>query len=298
MSDLEDFGLLAQPHTSAGRVPTDVGLRFYVDSILEIRDIPGQDQEAIRQELTGVSPEAEQIIKRAAKVLSSVSKHVGVVVAPKFSRVVLKQIQFAKVSAKSILVILVGLSGIIQNRIIETEEELSQDDLDRFNRYLNDLLEGLTIPEIKKRLVDEMREEKNQFDAMLSRALALSQKVFDADADEGDVYIDGHVNLLDYPEFADVHMMKSLFRAFEDKGILVKLLDQTVSAQGVQIFIGSETELAQLQGLTVIASNYRRGARALGTLGVIGPTRLNYQQVIPVVDFTANLVSRILETNT
>ncbi|MFH1092069.1 MAG: heat-inducible transcriptional repressor HrcA [Pseudomonadota bacterium] len=294
MADLEDLGLLRQPHTSAGRIPTQRGLRYYVDTILEVGDISSPEQEVIYQKLAGSGSEAEQIIKRTSKVLSSVSKHMGVVLAPRFSSMVLRQIQFVRLDGRMVLAILVGSSGMIQNRIVEVEQELSQEDLDRFNRYLNDVLEGLTITEIKAKIVEEMRQEKIQFDQMLSRALVLSRKVFDDQTIEDDIYIDGQVNLLEYPEFADVAAMKAIFSAFEDKSILIKLLDGTMDASGVQIFIGSETDLAEMQGCTLIASRYSRGSRPLGTLGVIGPTRLNYSKIIPVVDYTAKLISHIL----
>jgi heat-inducible transcriptional repressor len=296
MADLEDMGLLMQPHTSAGRVPTDLGLRFYVDTILEVGDISRQEQEAIRLEFAEVHPELDRVIKHCSRVLSSVSRHIGVVLAPRFSRLVLQQIQFVRMAERLVLVILVGLSGLVQNRIIEVDEDVKQEDLDRFNRYLNDILEGLTINEIKAKLVEQMREEKNQFDQMLSQALALSQKVFEDDIDEEDLYVAGQVNLLDYPEFARVESMKALFRTFEDKSILVKLLDNTLNASEVQIFIGSETEFAELEGCAVIASRYSRGTMPLGTLGVIGPSRLDYSKIIPVVDYTAKFVSKILET--
>ena len=296
MADLDDLGLLTQPHTSAGRVPTNQGLRYYVDTILEVKDLPGMDQVAIHQEITAVTTDAEQLLKHASRVLSSVSRQLAVVLAPRFSRLTINQLQFVKINRNMILVILVGRSGIIQNRIIKTDEDLSQEDLNRFNRYLNEILEGLTISEIKRKIVEEMRHEKNQFDQMLSRALALSSQIFVENEIEDDVYIDGRVNLLEHPEFSAVPAMKAIFRAFEDKSILVKLLDNTMNASGVQIFIGTENELAALDGCTLIASRYSRGSRPLGTLGVIGPTRLNYSKIIPVVDYTARLLSQILES--
>ncbi|MEW5723844.1 MAG: heat-inducible transcriptional repressor HrcA [Thermodesulfobacteriota bacterium] len=296
MADLEDMGLLTQPHTSAGRIPTDLGLRYYVDTILEVKRISETEREAISREFVGTAREVEQIVKRASRVLSSVSRHIGLVRAPSFSRLALKQLQFLKLTDRLVLAILVGRSGLIQNRIIEVEENLRQEDLDRYNRYLNEVLEGLTINQIKSKIVEEMRQEKNRFDLMLSRALALSQKVFEEDREEEALYVEGRVNLLDYPEFSDSETMKAIFRAFEDKSILVKLLDQTLSASGVQIFIGSETALTEMEGCTLIASRYSRGSQPLGTLGVLGPTRLNYSRIIPVVDYTARLVSQIIES--
>jgi len=297
MADLVEIGLLSQPHASAGRVPTDMGLRYYVDTILEVDDISGKEQEAIDQGFSGMNPEVAQVLKHSSKVLSIVSRHLGLVLAPRFSRIVVKRLEFIRLNSRAILVVLVDRSGLIQNRIIETEEGLSQEDLDRFNRYLNDTLEGLTISEIKVLIVEEMRREKTRFDRMVSRALALTRKVFEDESVEDDIYIEGQTNLFNYPEFTGLEQIKSLFKAFEDKSILVQLLDKTLTASGIQIFIGSENDLAEIEGCTLIASRYSRGSVPLGTLGVLGPTRLNYSRIIPVVDYTAKLVSHILESN-
>lgn len=297
MANLEEIGFLSQPHASAGRIPTDIGLRYYVDTILEVSDISGKEQEAIDQGFSGMNPEAAQVLRHSSKVLSMVSRHLGLVLAPRFSRIVVKRLEFVRLSPRALLVILVDRSGLIQNRIIETKEDLSQDDLNRFNRYLNDILEGLTISEIKVRIVEEMRLEKTRFDRLVSKALALTRKVFEDESVEDDIYIEGRTNFFDYPEFADLEQIKSLFKAFEDKSILVELLDKTLTASGIQIFIGSENELAEMEGCTLIASRYSRGSVPLGTLGVLGPTRLNYSRIIPVVDYTAKLVSHILESN-
>lgn len=296
MADLEEMGLLAQPHTSAGRIPTDKGLRYYVDTILEVQNVSTQDQRVIHKGFQKLGPEVEQIMRHCSKVLSTVSKQIGIVLAPRFSSLIIKQLQFIRLTEHLILVILVGQSGVIQNRILEVDEDLPQEILERFNRYLNDIWEGLTISEIKARLVEQMRQEKCQFDQMLSRALTLSHRVLEEAAIEDQVFVEGQVNLLDYPEFSDVEAMKAIFRTFEDKSILVKLLDHTVKASGVQIFIGSENDLADLGACTVITSRYSRGTKPLGTLGVIGPTRLNYSKIIPVVDYTAKLVSQFLES--
>jgi heat-inducible transcriptional repressor len=295
MADLEEQGLLTQPHISAGRIPTDMGLRYYVDAILEVRTISERELAAITKAFDKVDREVDHMIRRTSRVLSSVSRHMGIVVAPNFSRLSLKQLQFVRLSSEMVLAILVGQSGIVQNRIVKVDEDLSQDDLNRFNKYLNEILAGLTIGRIKARIVEEMRQEKNRFDRMLSRALDLSRKLFDENDVEENVFMDGQVNLLENPEFADIEAMKAIFKAFEDKSLLVKLLDQTLGASGVQIFIGSENELAEMEGCTLIASRYSRGSTPLGTLGVIGPTRLNYSKIIPVVDYTAKLVSEIME---
>lgn len=195
-----------------------------------------------------------------------------------------------------VLAILVSRSGVVQNRIIELEEELTQEELDRFNRYLNDVLEGLTIREIKNRIIRELQKEKIKFDAMLSRALKLSRQVFTQETVEDNLFIEGQGHILDHLEFSDIEAMKSIFEAFEEKNLLIRLLDRAMYATGVQIFIGSENELTDMQGWTVVTSAYSRMSTPIGSLGVLGPTRLNYSQIIPIVEYTAQQLGRALES--
>lgn len=298
MADLEEIGLLSQPHTSAGRIPTEQGLRYYVDSILEVSPITNEEMAAINQEFFSTGRETELLVKKTSKILSLVSKHVGLVLAPRFSSLVLKQLEFIRLTDRLVLAILISQSGVVQNRIIESDRSFVQEDLDRFNRYLNDFLEGLTMGEIKTLIVEEMQTEKTRFDEMLTHALTLGHKAFEQglSSETDDLYIMGQGRLLDYPDFADnVKSMKAIFDAFEEKGILIRLLDKVMSAKEIQIFIGSEHELAQMKGWTVIASPYSRRSIPIGTLGVMGPTRLDYSRIIPVVDYTAKLLSRILD---
>lgn len=295
MADLEKMGLLIQPHTSAGRIPTEYGLRFYVDSMLKVKRLSQAEKEKIRNSFKELGFDVANILKEASRILSMASQHIGVVLAPTFSTTILKHIEFLRLKDNRILVIFISKSGIVQHKVIQVEEDLSQDELDKFSRYLDDILSDLTLSEVKQKILEEMKKEKTVFDKMLSKALKLSKRAFQNGVEEEkDVYIEGHANILNYPELSDIETMKAIFKAFEEKGIIIKLLDKSMSATGVQTFIGSENELIGVGGCSVVTSPYAKGSSTLGTLGVIGPTRMNYSKVIPLVGYTARLVSEIL----
>jgi heat-inducible transcriptional repressor len=292
MSDLEEMGFLSSPHTSAGRVPTDKAFRFYVDSLLQIRAITEIQQEEIRRQYQVPGRDVGEILKETSRILSSISNYIGIVVAPRFAANVFRQIEFVKLCGKRILVILVSESGIVQNRVIEAEEDLSAEDLVRMTNYLNNLLQGLTISEVKARIVREMEDEKVRYDKLLTRALKLSEVTLEESA--ADVFIEGQVNILEQPEFADVERMKEIFHTFEEKSQLINLLDCCMKADRVNIFIGSENFLSRMNQMSVITASYASGPNTLGVLGVIGPTRMGYDRVIPIVDYTARMLSELL----
>lgn len=293
MADLEEMGFLASPHTSAGRIPTAKAYRFYVDSLLEVRGIPEEERDDIRRRLSPAGKDVGEILKEASRALSSLSHYMGVVLAPRFTANVFRHMEFVKLSGRRILVILVSESGAVQNRIIESDEELSPADLGRMSNYLNDILQGLTIAQVQGRILDEMRNEKTLYDRLLASALRLSEQTLDQESTQ--VFMEGQLNILDQPEFADAARMKDIFRAFEEKGQMVGLLDRCLAAEGVQIFIGAETSLNRMEGMSVITAPYMTGRNSFGVLGVIGPTRMGYARVIPIVDYTARFVSRLME---
>ncbi|MGD9123898.1 MAG: heat-inducible transcriptional repressor HrcA [Desulfarculaceae bacterium] len=295
MADLEDLGLLRQPHVSAGRVPTQEGLRFYVDSILEVRELNKRAKAQIRQALSLQDfNDVNEVLKSTSKTLSGLSQQVAVVAAPGPEKEVFRHIEFILLKPGLILVVFVSMGGAAQNRIIESETDLTQEDLDKFTRYLNDLLADLTLSEVRERVAAEMAQEKVRFNTVLSRALKLGQKAL-GDGKEGDLFIEGQTNLMVAPEFNDVARLRQIFRAFEEKSTLLRLLEKAILAQGVQLFIGAESDLAELEGLSIVTSSYGGDKAPLGALGVIGPTRMDYSKVIPMVDYTAKLVSRILD---
>jgi len=292
MSDLEELGFLASPHTSAGRVPTDKAFRLYVDSLLQVRAIDEEQRDEIRRHYRGQGRDVADILKETSRILSSISHYIGIVVAPRFTANIFRQIEFVKLCGRRILTILVSESGVVQNRIVESDGEIPSEDLVRMSNYLNDLLKGLSISEVKTRIFQEMENDKVRYDELMSRALKLSEQTLDEP--DAEVFIEGQVNILEQPEFADVAKMKEIFRAFEEKGQLITLLDRCMDAERVNIFIGSENFLNRMNHLSVITAPYASGRNTLGVLGVIGPTRMGYDRVIPIVDYTARMLSELL----
>ncbi len=297
MRDLEELGYLRQPHVSAGRVPTERGLRYYVDSIINVRGISPEERQMIERHLKEGSHEIPKLLQEVSKTLSDLSHYAGLVMAPKVDSIRLKHIDFVKLRDDQILVVLISYTGIVQNWLIEDEFNLNNDDLTRMSNYLNTIIEGHTLHEVRERLLEQMQKEKARYDEMMKRALTLGQTVVETTfekAGDRDVIIEGKTNIFDEPEFDDIDKMKAIFKAFEEKSQLVSLLDKSLAAQGVQIYIGSESQLEDFQDLSLITATYTNGSSILGTLGVLGPTRMNYSKVIPVVDYTAELVSEIL----
>jgi len=293
MSDLEEMGLLHQPHTSAGRVPTEKALRFYVNSILKVKNLNSVEKGRIRKRYKFSEMEASDVIKQTSEMLSVFSHHISIVSAPKLIGTVLKHIEFIKISKSRILVIFVSQSGFVQNRVIDGREDVSQEELDKYTNYLNETLVGLSLEKVRVKIEDEMKKEKVIYDQLLSKALQLSQEAL-GKATETEIYIEGQANLLEFPEFSEVEKMKKLFHALEEKKHLLNLLDKTRDAGGVQIFIGSEAQLLDMQTCSIITSPYRYGKNVVGALGVIGPTRMDYLKLIPIVEYSAQLVTEFL----
>jgi heat-inducible transcriptional repressor len=293
MSDLEELGFLVSPHTSAGRVPTDKAYRFYVDSLLAVGSIGRGEREEIRRHCRLTGKDIGAVLKEVSGVLSSISHYMGVVAAPRFTANVFRHMEFIRLGGRRLLAILVSQNGTVQNKIVEVEEELTGEELVRMANYLNGLLQGLTIAQVKGRILEEMQSDKARYDNLLSRALKLSQQTMSDSA--ADLFIEGQANILELPEFADVTRMKEIFRTFEQKGVLLGLLDRCLAAPGVNIFIGTESHLNAMAGMSMITSTYVTGKNTLGVLGVIGPTRMGYSKVIPIVDYTARMVSRLLD---
>jgi len=294
MSDLEELGLLYQPHPSAGRVPTQKGLRFYVDYILDVHELSNNEREKIRSIYPTFHVEGIDLFRETSRILSLSSHYLGVVWAPRMNLTVLQHIEFVKLRAHLVLALLVSTNGLVQNRIIEVEENFSQSELDHLSDYMNDLLAGLTLHQAREKILAEMEIEKKTYDHLLDQALKLGEKAF-SPTEEGDVFIEGRTNILDEPEFGNISRMRELFRAFEEKAKMVKVLDKCMEPKGVQISIGSENPIPEIGACSLITSTYSCRGEVLGALGVIGPRRIDYSKVIPLVDYTAKLLTEILE---
>lgn len=292
MANLEEMGLLVSPHTSAGRIPTEKAYRLYVDSLVALRQVTREEKRQIVRHCRQTGAGISDILKETSRTLSQLSNYMGIVVAPSFRSDVFRHIEFIRLGSRKILAILVSTNGAVQNRLIDTADDLPQEELVRMGNYLNELMQGLTIAEARERILQEMTSEKARYDQLMARALRISQQAVAGDSDE--VFVEGQARILDQPEFSDVGRMKEIFRAFEQKGTLLQLLSRCMNADGVQIYIGSETPLSQTAGISLITSRFVTSSNTIGMLGVIGPTRMGYSSVIPIVDYTARMVSRLL----
>ena len=295
MADLEDLGFLWQPHTSAGRIPTDKAFRFYIDEILNVQSLNHAEREKIRRKYRISQYDIQEIMRETSRILSGLSRYTGVVLTPKMASTIFKHIQFIRLSIDQILAVFVASTGAVQNRIIQMESNLSQEELDKISRYLNEMLEGLTLAQVRGKILKEMEGERIAYDHLMKQALKLGHRAFSSQ-EENELYIDGKMNIIDEPEFANIEKMKSLFRAFEEKSLLITLLDKCLAGEGVQVTIGAESECSEMEGCSLVSSPYGMVDRTLGILGILGPRRMNYSRVIPLVEYTAQLLTEILES--
>jgi heat-inducible transcriptional repressor len=300
MSDLEELGLLRQPHQSAGRVPTDQGLRMFVDSLLKVRGLSPQDKDEIRGRF-GLPEDFEAAMQSTSRVLSDLSRQAAVVVLPTPERSVCDHLEFLKLREGELLAVLVTREGRVENKLVSIDFAITASDLERMHNYIDGLVSGRTLDEARARLVDELSSDEAQMDALLAKALTVAAQAIPAGAVDGaaaltHVLVDGQANLLDQLGPEDMFRAKALFRALEEKKLMAKLLERTLAASGIQVFIGAETAAAELTDCSVIATTYgdAESGRPLGALAVVGPTRMNYSRIIPIVDFTARLVTDLI----
>ncbi len=294
MADLEETGFLAQPHTSAGRIPTDKGYRYYVDGLLDPVRLSQRDKTLIDESLSRVASEFGEAMEIIPKILSRLSRHVGYVITPPIREAVLKHIEFVSLQEKRVLCVFVDRSGVVSHRMIEVEEEYAQADLDRAGRYLVEEFTGLTLGDIRARLVGLMVQEKAAFDVLLKSVVNLGTRYLNAEQDERRLVLEGTTNIMKHPEFADMDTMRRLFETFEEKQHLVNLLDRCLDAPGVRIVIGSETDDPALKNLALVASPYQVDERSSGIVGLLGPTRMEYERAVALVDYISRLLSSLL----
>jgi heat-inducible transcriptional repressor len=296
MAELEELGLLNQPHTSAGRVPTAKAYRVYVDHLMRRPRVPAAQAQEIDRALHAARPELTELLGEVSRQLSRFSHQIGVVLAPELRRVIVDHLEFVRLDARRIVAILVGRSGVVHNRILETEAVMEQPELDWIGRYLSEELGGRTLPEMRALVLERMKEERAAYDELVRRGLDLGQRALAAEnaaASGADVYVDGTANLLASPEFADPERVRSLVAALERKQALVDVLSRVLEGGGPQVVIGEEgSPGGDLAGCSVVASTYGAGARVMGTLGVVGPTRMEYAEAIALVDYLARLLNR------
>ena len=295
MADLEETGYLCQPHTSAGRIPTGAGFRYYVNFLLARQQLARSDRDLLHKVREAEVAGADDVVRNASRLLSTLSRHACVVVVSRFSHQALRSISLLRAASDKILLVAVLQGGWVQHRLIEDEPGLTTDELEKINAYLNDMAVGLTLPQLRVKILNEMRREKARYDSLMRRALLLGSKAI-ADSLPGEVYIEGRANILEQPEFVeDVQKLKRILHAFEEKGTILRLLDSALESEAIQVAIGSENPVEELPEISVVSSGYHQGESAMGSIGLIGPVRMDYSRVIPLVEYTARLLSSILE---
>lgn len=289
MSDLEELGLIASPHTSAGRIPTARGYRLFVDTMLTVRrdELPGMGGLGRQQALEGAQP--QRVISHAAQMLSSLSQFVGVVMAPRMATV-FRHIEFLNLTEHRVLVILVSPDGEVQNRIIHTQAVFTQSQLQEAANFFNTHYAGLTMDAVRERLKTELEALRGEIAELMKAAVDV-----DAAREQDQVVVAGERNLLSVSEFSsDMGNLRRLFDLFEQKTQLARLLDVSAQADGVRIYIGGESQVVPYEDLSVVTAPYEVDGQVVGTLGVIGPQRMPYDRMIQIVDVTAKLVSNAL----
>jgi len=295
MADLEDLGYLAQPHTSAGRVPTDRGYRFFIDHLMRTVSLSQRDRSTIDEEVSHAS-EIEQVLHLASSLLSKLSDQVGLVFMPTLLQFVIRTMDFVLVAENRIMCVIVGSNGVVVNKLVETRIAFTRDELAKIGRYITVEFNGLTLDAIRRRLIRMTEEERALHDSLLQKTIALGiEAVNDVTPLEHELYVEGTASLLTKPEFADAHAVRKMFLALQEKENLVEILNSCLSEDGLQILIGSESDFTQLHNFSIVARRYGSAAVPLGLVGIIGPMRMEYARMAPLVDYLGLALSRKIE---
>lgn len=293
MADLEEWGYLAQPHTSAGRVPTAAAYHLFIESMMQARKLSLREKRYIDDTLSEGAADADQMMGTASHLLSELTHQVGVVVTPALGDTVLKAIDFVPLSGRKVLCVVVSATGFIDNKVIETEEEIPREELVRIANQLSEQFAGQTLRQIREQLLRMMADERAQMDRVFALTIELASVGLPAGQGPG-VVVDGTSILLTRPELSDIQRVRRVFEAFADKARLVKILSQCIQGGGVRVLIGDDSDLTSELDFSLVGTSYGVGEQALGTLGILGPSRMDYEKIIPLVHYLGETVSRAL----
>lgn len=293
LSDLEDMGYLAQPHTSAGRVPTDRAFRLFIDALMELRKLSEEERERIRSRFAEMSP-GQNVLRETGRILSDLTGIAAVVVSPKTESLKLKHLRFVRTIPGELLAVLVMSNGTVQNRFLRAQ--VGDDELLRIHNLLDDVTEGRSLGELREIFARRLASEKVQTDAFRQKAYSLGSEVVRGIASESsDIFIEGQARLLDHPEFAGGDGLRQVVAALEERQQLVRLLDETIAAGGSSVVVGSEAGDIGGGHLAIVGASFSERGKQVGTLGVIGPTRMDYPSVVPLVRATADAVTAFMQ---
>jgi heat-inducible transcriptional repressor len=295
MADLEDLGYLTQPHTSAGRVPTDRGYRFFIDHLMRSRALSHREREVIDGQVSHAN-EIDEVLHLASRVLSKLSDQVGVIFMPTLLQFTIRSMDFVAVADDKIMCIIVGQNGVVVNKIIETRQPLTRDELQKISCYITVEFTGLTLDTIRRRLIRMTEEERATHDSIMQKTITLGiEAVNDVSPLEHELYVEGTASILSKPEFSDAISMRKTFLALQEKEKLVEILNSCLSEEGLQILIGSESNFTQVYNFSIVARRYGTQAAPLGMVGIIGPMRMEYARMAPLVDYLGVALSRKIE---
>lgn len=294
MADLEEMGFLTQPHTSAGRVPTDMGYRFFVDALVAQKYYYSNMDilQEVYKRLEALRNNLDVFLSETTKTLSKLSHYLGIAASPGLDKTILKRIELLKFKANKVAVILFTDEGLIKNKVIYLDPEFTQKDLNRIASYLNSEFSGRTFNEIRLMVLKEMSKEKTKCDRLILKAMRICREALSFP--DSDLFVSGLSDVLDLPDFADLKKIRELSRAIEDKHTIIKLLDEVSEIDGVQILIGSEISMDEMKKLSLVVATCRENGRPVGVVGIIGPTRMDYEKVIYLVDNTAKFITEML----
>ncbi len=299
MSDLEDLGLVSAPHTSAGRIPTPQGYRLFVDTLVRYKQPKEGDIRKLQSKLTEQQDDPDALLSSVSSLLSNLTSLASVVTVPRGPRAILRQIEFLALSDNRVLAILVINDREVQNRILHTEQPHTPGELQKAANFINDNYVGHDLMQVRKRLIDDLDKTRDSMNQAMHDIISVAQSAMEgAAAPQGEFVLSGETNLMDFAELSDIETLRRLFDAFSKKRFMLKMLDKSINASGVQVFIGEESGFQILDDVSVVTAPYRLDSDMIGVIGVIGPTRMAYDRVVPIVDITARLLESAMNTHT
>jgi len=297
MSKLEKHGFLTQPHTSAGRIPTDKCLRFYVNSLFEEAILPNGQVELLEEDFTLKKGDLNSLLNQVSKILAEHSDNLGFVLSPRISRINFNHLRFIKISEEKVMIILITSFNLVLTEIVEANEYFTQMELDRASQYINQNFKGKNLLFVRSYLMEELPKYRMKYERIMNRIISLVKAYIYQEEQESEIFLQGTAKLLEKPELFDMERLRHLFQNFEEKAKLARLLSDFISLDRVKVLIGSELSIPDISDCSLILSHYGYDDQVLGSLGIIGPKRLPYKEIIPLVDYVAKKLSRTISPN-
>ncbi len=294
MSDLVDKGFIAQPHTSAGRIPTDSGYRYYIEKLVKIQNISPDFMENIQREMSVDPVNVMNLFRHFSKKLGEMTHAVGFVVSPKMNSISLRHIEFLRINRETVLAVIVAKTGMVQNVLIQVSDDITDDDLVRMGNYINSNYDGLSLYEVQNKIFSELQNERGEIGRLIEQTAQLSEAVFKSPVFDEEFIFEGMKNIIDIPELRQNGRLTDVLQAFEEKHHICSLLENCMKEDSIQIFIGSEIGLDNTEELGMVIKPYHRGGNIVGTMGVIGPKRMKYSNVVSIVDYSSKIISKML----